>query len=573
MYQLEKTDSQTPKAYLIPYPVESFSKPILIESTRTFIGRSPEGGIQIQINDRRISRKHACIHCENSHFFIEDLDSQNGTYLNQTRITKAPLKSHDKISIGNRTYLFLVPPDLDGGSRTGPSMDESATIAISLEEMDLSAIWAQNAEHAARGFLQHDADNPSDTPPRDSLAHQRLSLLYQLSENLSTAGRTRDVYAKSLELVMEAIPAAEFALVAKKSTDDEAFEIVSLKLRDPQQVEGDAIPISQTVFDWVLTEKVTLVTQNLGEDQRFEGSESIRIHDLRSIICVPISGKQKVLGLLYAQANNLLNPFTKEDAKFVSAVANEMALNIDNLRLQRNMLRNERMAAIGITVSDLAHNIKNLLAVNQVAIQLMDSHIKENDFTHIEKKWKWIKDSLDGIGKLSTDMLEYAKEDELFLKTVDVNKLILGNRQTFEDSQSRDGLEFEYALTDQKTLWAIDAIQLQQALLNLVLNAADALKESQNGRILISTAVRNQCNLLIRVADNGCGIPEKDKPKVLDLFFTTKGSRGTGLGLSMVQKFVEKSGGQLKFQSEEGQGSVFTMIFPKRIPRLQKTAG
>jgi GAF domain-containing protein len=145
---------------------------------------------------------------------------------------------------------------------------------------------------------------------------------------------------------MEAIPAAEFALVAKKSLSDDAFGVIAIQLRDPQQVEDDAIPISQTVFDWVFTEKVTLVSQNLGEDQRFESSESIRIHDLRSIICVPICGQQKVLGLLYAQANNLLSPFTREDAKFVSAVANEMALNIDNLRLRKDMLRNERMAAI-----------------------------------------------------------------------------------------------------------------------------------------------------------------------------------------------------------------------------------
>jgi signal transduction histidine kinase len=569
---MEKTDSQTQKAYLIPYPVESFSKPISIESARTYIGRSPEDGVQIQINDRRISRRHACIFCENSHFFIEDLDSQNGTYINKARITKAPLKNHDKISVGNLTYLFLAPPDVDGGSLAGPAMDASATIAISLEELDLSAIWAQNAEHAARGFLAHDDDDTSGTPPRDSLAHHRLSLLYQLSENLSSAGRTRDVYAKSLELVMQAVPAAEFALVAKKSLSDDAFGVIAIQLRDPQQVEDDAIPISQTVFDWVFTEKVTLVSQNLGEDQRFESSESIRIHDLRSIICVPICGQQKVLGLLYAQANNLLSPFTREDAKFVSAVANEMALNIDNLRLRKEMLRNERMAAIGITVSDLAHNIKNLLAVNQVAIQLMDSHIKENDYTNIQKKWKWIKDSLDGIGKLSNDMLEYAKEDALYLKTVDVNQLIRANRQTFEDSQSREGLQFEYALTDQKTLWTLDEAQLQQALLNLVLNAADALKDIPNGRILISTAVDHAHNLLISVTDNGCGIPEKDKPRVLDLFFTTKGSKGTGLGLSMVQKFVEKSGGQLKFQSEEGRGSVFTMIFPGSSSGQQKVA-
>jgi signal transduction histidine kinase len=69
--------------------------------------------------------------------------------------------------------------------------------------------------------------------------------------------------------------------------------------------------------------------------------------------------------------------------------------------------------------------------------------------------------------------------------------------------------------------------------------------------------------LRISVEDNGCGIPENDKGRILDLFFTSKGTKGTGLGLPMVQKFVERSGGQLEFQSEENKGSIFTMIFPQ----------
>jgi len=109
----------------------------------------------------------------------------------------------------------------------------------------------------------------------------------------------------------------------------------------------------------------------------------------------------------------------------------------------------------------------------------------------------------------------------------------------------------------------MDEVRLKQALLNLVINAADALKDREDARIVIETSVSNGRNLLISVADNGCGIAEGNKDKVLDLFFTTKGSRGTGLGLAMVQKFVEKSGGKLKFESEEGEGSVFKMFFPR----------
>lgn len=109
----------------------------------------------------------------------------------------------------------------------------------------------------------------------------------------------------------------------------------------------------------------------------------------------------------------------------------------------------------------------------------------------------------------------------------------------------------------------MDEIQFQRALLNLVINAADAISDKKRGRIRISTEVTvNQC-LTVSVVDNGCGIPLSKMDKVLDLFFTTKGTKGTGLGLAMVQKFVETTGGKLTFKSKEGIGSKFQMIFLK----------
>jgi len=552
------------KAYLIPYPVETFSKPILVDKNRTVIGRNNVDGIQIQIDDKHVSRMHACIYFENGQFLIEDLDSQNGTFLNGKRIKKAPLHSHHKVAIGRLTYLFLLQPDAAYDLLAGASSRASDnTIDISLQDIDFSEVWAQNAEQAARGFLHRDEARFSESTQLATQAHTRLSLLYQLSESLRGASDAMEVYEKGIDLIMKALPGAEYALVAQRSTSSEAFNILSFKFADQRDASGDTIPISHTVFDWVLTEKVTLVSENLTEDQRFQASESISINDLRSIVCAPISGKNCVIGLLYAQANNLVSPFDKEDAKFVAAVANEIALNIDNIHFRKEMLRNERMAAVGLTVSNLAHNLRNLLAVNQTSIQLMDSYINECDYSRVEQKWQWIKTSLDNISKLSTDMLNFVKDDGLQTSSVDINALISDSRSVFENSLSGDGVTLEMSLADQKTLWVMDEVRLKQALLNLVINAADALQDRENARIVIETSVSNDRNLVISVSDNGCGISEDNKGKVLDLFFTTKGSRGTGLGLAMVQKFVEKSGGRLQFESIEDEGSVFTMIFPK----------
>lgn len=554
----------SPKAYLLPFPIESFAKPILVESERTYFGRGPEGDIQIQIADRSVSRKHACIHSEDNHFVIKDLDSQNGTFLNGVRISKARLNSHDKVTIGTQTFLVLMQRHQIRALLTESSNQASDTLSISNEEVDLSNLLAQNADQAARGFLHLAANDAPESLKNDSLAHKRLSLLYQLSENLRSVSEVKDVYEKGIALILEAISGAEITLVAEESVSDDTVNVVSWKLRDPLHSAADTIPVSQSVFNWVFQEKVVLVSQDLGADARFQDSDSIRIHDIRSILCVPITGKDKVIGLLYAQAHKLLNPFTRDDAVFASAVANEMALTIDNIRLQKNLLDNERMAAIGLTISNLAHSIKNLLAINQVSSQLMDVHIKEKDYSHIVKRWHSIQQSFEGISKLSNDILEYAKEDALYIRPVDINEQIMKSRQVFEENLSDKDIEFEYLLSPDNPVWEIDQIQWRRALLNLFLNAADAVKGVEKGRIQIGTSVLKDQQLIVSVADNGCGIPEKNKAKVLELFFSTKGTKGTGLGLPMVHKFMDKSGGQLRIESQEGQGSVFQMIFPER---------
>ena len=201
MSTVNKANHETKRAYLIPYPVASFAKPILINNQRTYIGRSPADGLQIQLDDKHISRKHACIHSEDRQFFIEDLDSQNGTFLNRERIKKALLSSHDKISIGSLTYLFLLQPDEGDERLSPPAVGASDTIDISLKEIDFSDIWAQSADQAVRGFLHQPSDGAPDASPIDKSSHTRLSLLYQLSEDLRTTSNAKEVYEKGIALL------------------------------------------------------------------------------------------------------------------------------------------------------------------------------------------------------------------------------------------------------------------------------------------------------------------------------------------------------------------------------------
>jgi signal transduction histidine kinase len=111
--------------------------------------------------------------------------------------------------------------------------------------------------------------------------------------------------------------------------------------------------------------------------------------------------------------------------------------------------------------------------------------------------------------------------------------------------------------------WEINDFRLQRAILNLVVNAKDALTDKKSGCIKISTAMEDNQRLVIRVSDNGCGIYKDKLKKIFELFYTTKGMDGSGLGLSIVQKFVESLEGKVSVVSQVDVGSTFSMVFPK----------
>ena len=137
----------------------------------------------------------------------------------------------------------------------------------------------------------------------------------------------------------------------------------------------DGIQISRTLLDWVISEKMALMTQNIADDSRLKDSESIKLQDLKAVICVPITAKEQVIGVLYVDSGDLFEEITQEDTAFAAAVASELALTIANIRLQKTVIHNERMAAIGLTISNLAHNIKNL----NISPDLLNSLMQESE--------------------------------------------------------------------------------------------------------------------------------------------------------------------------------------------------
>jgi two-component system NtrC family sensor kinase len=587
--------SRSPQAYLLPYPAASLSKPIPVASNRVTIGRSPHNAIIVASNT--VSRRHAVMISRDDHYFIKDMDSRNGTYINDEKVAISRVEHRDRITFGDQTFLFLKTMGNQADPATDIVSDATHTLVLSPVASDPGDFLACSAENArfelfaqyaddtllenrplhfdhkqlslldkirGRGWTPADDENlAADLQQVSTLkrAHHRLTLLYRLSERLRATSDTKEMLEEGLSLLLEAISAAERALIMLRSRKDDALEVVASKHRNAEMEETD-IQISRTLLDWVIKEKMALMTQNASSDLRLKDSESIQASHLNAIICVPIIITGKVIGIVYVDSERLFEPVNQEDVAFTAAVAHELALSIVNVKLQNSIIRNERMAAIGLTISNLAHNIKNLTMMNQGAIDLMRLHLERIDDEKADKCWQMIEKSFTRINTLTVEMLDYASERKLSPASTDINRTISAFSDLLTQSIENKGITLHLDLSVDNPHLLIDGKQFQRALLNLFINAVDAVADRADGEIRISTAVEDARWLVVAVKDNGCGIPPDKQTKIFDLFFTTKGTKGSGLGLPMVNKFIDSSGGKLLLNSEKDIGTTFKMVFP-----------
>jgi PAS domain S-box-containing protein len=273
-----------------------------------------------------------------------------------------------------------------------------------------------------------------------------------------------------------------------------------------------------------------------------------------------------------------------ENARLFQAVqaANEtleerVALRTRELTEAHEALRQaQKMEAVGQLTGGIAHDFNNLLMGISGSLELIERGLARRGVTGFERYVQGAQSSARRASSLTQRLLAFSRRQTLDPKPTDVNKLIYG----LEDMIRRTvGPAIEVEVVGLAGLWParVDPAQLESALLNLVINARDAMPDG--GRITIETANKWLDDrgarereltpgqyLSICVTDTGAGIPEDIVERIFDPFFTTKPiGEGTGLGLSMVHGFVRQSGGQVRVYSEKDKGTTMCLYLPRHV--------
>src|SRR3954464_167027 len=267
------------------------------------------------------------------------------------------------------------------------------------------------------------------------------------------------------------------------------------------------------------------------------------------------------------------NSFVSTTPPTSTALSDSLSEKLAQLQQQLESLRtqlteSQRLATIGTISAVIAHEFNNLLTpiVSYSQFALQSAQSDNPDMELIRKALSKSFQSADKAGKICQSMLGLARGQSIF-GDVPLQKLVDETLLVMARDPKKDGIALRLQIEPELTVFG-DPVQLEQVLLNLLINARQAML-GRGGSLTIK-GFRNPSRpeVLIQVIDTGPGIPEKLRPRIFEPFFTTKGTarkgeaKGTGLGLAICKEIVEHHKGRIEVESEVGQGSTFTIILP-----------
>ena len=243
---------------------------------------------------------------------------------------------------------------------------------------------------------------------------------------------------------------------------------------------------------------------------------------------------------------------------------NRMVRNL--ARIQRELVLSEKLISLGRLSAGVAHEIRNPLNAMKGAMV----HLKQRWANEplIQQYTSLVCEEIDRLNRVVTEILYFSKQSLPKLEPVDLNRFILETQNLLASEGARDQVRFDNRLAPNLPPVFLDEHQMEQVLINLVINAMDAM--NGDGRISFSTSLVGDPPSQVRlvVEDNGTGISREDLANVLDPFFTTKDD-GTGLGLPLSLGIVEAHGGGLSIESQPGKGTKVTITLGLGEPPLE----
>ncbi|MCM8821901.1 MAG: ATP-binding protein [Candidatus Omnitrophica bacterium] len=301
---------------------------------------------------------------------------------------------------------------------------------------------------------------------------------------------------------------------------------------------------------------------NAGEVQLYEntkiGSKKF------TLLITPLRTTSEKFGVFIVGRKRSRGIFTPEETTLIIAGCTMVSFALSNFKLNQKILRDKQLVILGQTIGSISHDIKNLLTGFEGGLEMINNGLKDRDFQEIETGAGIFGRSYQRMKSMVLSMLDYARNKPPDLVLSDFNKIVADSvsivKQSFKDRDIKIIENYDPIVPE----LALDPERIDRMVSNLLINAIDAV-EARKGIITITTRYIPETKVIeFEISDNGKGIPEEAIEKIFDLFYSTKGSRGTGFGLAIVQKVVQEHEGKIMVRSRLKEGTTFTIQLPVR---------
>lgn len=404
-----------------------------------------------------------------------------------------------------------------------------------------------------------------------------MASLLAISEAVSSSSDLRDVLATILRLTVEEVQAQQGSILMFDEHQDR-LDMLATYGMPAEIVEKGYIARRGSIAEYVIENNQPLIINDEHKPAPNPSDTAYQRMDRRrkivSAMCVPLRCRGKVLGTINLnRTEDTMGVFLDSDLDFMSVLASQAAISIENSRLHEASLKQERMAAIGQTVSGVSHCIKNVLTGVKGGMSLIDMASKADNWQLLNQGKEILQRNLDRLSTFVLDMLDYSKERDTVKSEVPLEALAREVLDTVKTEAEMRKISLNCDLADDARSVMADNNQIYRCVLNLVHNAIDMTPEG--GQVWIGVerstaeaALRRmsqpaQAAIIIRVGDSGPGVPDENRTVIFEPFFSTKGSRGTGLGLAVTRKIIQEHGGHIEVETKAPIPATFAIYLPE----------
>ena len=449
---------------------------------------------------------------------------------------------------------LAVPLEVQGEVRGVINVDSDRVDAFSADDQEL----LQELAIQAAKVIHH------------TWLYEQLRLKVMLFESLASVSRTINS-TLNLDEALRAITQEACELMRARMCSlmllDESGEWLDLRASfgaGDAYINKPRLSADESLIGVVVRRKKPLQVANVQTDTRYQNVELARCEGLVSLLSVPLIFAGQSIGALSVYTARPYS-FSNEEIKILSALAELSAIAIEKARLyervvdvEEQLRQNEKLSALGLLAAEVAHEIRNPLTVMKLLYHSLDLKFEAKDPR--AKDAQIIEAKIEHLNKIVEQILDFARTTEPKFAPVNLNDLVDELSLLVRHKLANQGIKLVRELQPDLPLVSGDAPQLEQAFLNLILNAAEAMPGG--GTLTIKTTALPSAQVAVAFKDTGAGMSKEQQQRAFKTVLATTKAKGTGLGLAIVGRVVETHHGQIRILSRPGRGTTMRITLP-----------